>query len=239
MAQWMPMPNESSAAAARTDAGEAPAKQRAVPYGDNKEALERELNVNILAIQSSQACRHLQAAWHSFLTPLKVVSPAILCNKTHADNTRGQSGHTQGPPHIQSYRMFIATVIQIAEATPPDSEHEIKDEFQPIVALIKEHLAMYERNGVDKGWWSIDQFRVRETKDGLGVLSFQMSSLMEPNARWKLEVALVRLLLYLGATVKPGAPPRSDAERKAQTNIDTIKTKLGIQKGKGKGRGGF
>ena len=92
--------------------------------------------------------------------------------------------------------------------------------------IIKEHLAKYEQKGVNQGWMSVAQLRVRETKDKKGLLNFQVSHLLFPANRHALEVALSHILLKMGCEYRPGGPPRSDAERKIQAKIDDLKMQL-------------
>ena len=59
---------------------------------------------------------------------------------------------------------------------------------------IKAHLKAYEKNGVDKGCQSIDQFRVRLTKEKThGIVNYQLSNLLDPQQRYEIETALSSL----------------------------------------------
>lgn len=53
---------------------------------------------------------------------------------------------------------------------------------------------------------------------------------MGPMEKFALENALIDTLLFIEAEVKPGPPPKSDAEPKAQDNVDALKMRLGIKK---------
>ena len=201
---------------------EPPAQVRRVG-SDVKEVLQRELNHMILSLQTAQTNRQMQAtAWKTWLTPGELLHDAIATNKAHNEKTKGQSGHAYGPPHIQSYRAFVAKLISMGE--PLAKEDVDKDNL----ALVKEHLKAYETQGVDNAWQTIDQFRVRLTKEKQGILNYQLSSMLEPTARHRIENSLAHMLKLIGSQIKPGAPPRSDAERKIQNNIDEVRAILGI-----------
>ena len=207
---------------APAEAAEPPAQVRRVG-SDVKEVLQRELNHMILSLQTAQTNRQMQAsAWKTWLTPGELLHDAIATNKAHNDKTKGVSGHTHGPPHVQSYRAFVAKLINMSEALA--KEQIDKDQL----ALVKEHLKAYETQGVDNAWQTIDQFRVRITKEKQGILNYQLSSMLEPTARHRIEHALAHMLMIIGSQIKPGAPPRSDAERKIQNNIDEVRAILGI-----------
>ena len=207
------------------DAADAPAARVRAVGSMPKEALQRELNHMLLSIQTAQTNRQMQASsWKTFITPGELLADAIATTKAHADKTKGISGHKHGPPHVQSYRAFIAKLINMAAAKATDATH------QNHVNLLKAHLVTYEASGVDQGWTSIDQFRARLTKEGQGILNYQLSNMLEPTHRHDLEVCLVTLLKLIGSEVRPGAPPRSDAERKLQVSIDELRAQLGITK---------
>ena len=190
---------------------------------DAKEVLQRELNHMILSLQTAQTNRQMQAtAWKTWLTPGELLLDAIATNKAHNDKTRGISGHTHGPPHVQSYRAFVAKLISMAE--PLSKEQVDKDRLE----IVKDHLKHYEKAGVDQAWQTIDQFRVRTTKEQQGILNYQLSSMLDPGSRHQIEHALAHALQLIGSQIKPGAPPRSDAERKIQTHIDEVRAILGI-----------
>ena len=95
------------------------------------------------------------------------------------------------------------------------------------IVVLEDHIKMYEQMGVTMGWMTVSQFRCRETKDKKGVINLQLSTLFEPQARWEVEKAIVTILLGVGSEVKPGAPPRSDVERKVQGHVDTLKNQFG------------
>jgi hypothetical protein len=122
--------------------------------------------------------------------------------------------------HVQGYRAFLAKLITMTEPKAI--------EMNDLTHLnhLKEHLKNYESKGVEQGWESIDQFRARLTKEGQGVLNYQLSSMLEPSDRHAIEVALASALKLLGSEVRPGAPPRGDAERKLQTSIDELKAQI-------------
>ena len=196
-------------------------KVRVVGQGD-REALERELNHMILSAQTAQDNRLLQAcAWHSYLTPASIVQEAIATNKQHAEKTRGQTGHKFGPPHVQSYRVLLKALTAEGEKAGAPSQE---------LGAIKGHLSQYEKDGVDAGWKSIDQFRVRLTKEGQGGLNYSLSQMMEPATRYELENSISNVRLKVGSVVKPGGPPRGDAERKHQQGIEALKAQRGIKK---------
>ena len=71
-------------------------------------------------------------AYHSYLTPPDVVEAARLTNRMHAEATRGQSGHKKGPPHAQSYRVFVKTRTNLGETANAKSED---------VGALKGHLS--------------------------------------------------------------------------------------------------
>jgi hypothetical protein len=177
----------------------------------------------ILTLQTAQMNRQMQAcSWKTWMTPGDLLLDAIATNKAHNDKSKGISGHTMGPPHVQSYRAFIAKVISMSEPLCKDQtslDH---------LTVMKEHLKRYEAEGVSNGWQTIDQFRVRLTKDQQGVLNYQLSSMLEPAVSFQVEQALAHTLKIIGCQIKPGAPPRSDAERKAQTSIDELRVLLGL-----------
>ena len=189
-----------------------------------KEQLQRELNHMLLTIQTAQTNRQMQACtWMTWLAPADLLHDSIATNKAHADKTKGISGHKFGSPHVQSYRAFIAKLISTTEPLCKSQEQT------NMLESIKAHLKAYEKNGVDKGWQSIDQFRVRLTKEKThGIVNYQLSNLLDPQQRYEIETALSIALELIGAEVRPGAPPRSDAERKLQTSIDELRAALGM-----------
>jgi hypothetical protein len=225
----LPLPLATMAATwLNVNAGAAPApptaRVRAVG-STSKDALQRELNHMLLAIQTAQTNRQMQAsAWKTWLTPGELVADPIATNKAHAEQTKGISGHKHGPPHVQSYRAFIAKLINMAAAKA--TEETDKNHVQ----LLQQHLTNYEASGVQQGWTSIDQFRVRLTKEGQGIVNYQLSTMLEPAARHQIEFALAVTLKLIDSEVRPGAPPRSDAERKLQISIDELKSQLAAMK---------
>ena len=60
------------------------------------------------------------------------------------------------------------------------------------------------------------------------IVNYQLSNLLDPQQRYEIETALSTSLEFIGAEVRPGAPPRSDAERKLQTSIDELRAALGM-----------
>ena len=224
------MAEESLSATEKAPTSEPPSKTRAV--GDTqKEALEAQHNHFILSLQNAQMIRQLQAvAWHTFITPPEIVNEAIATNKKHADLTRGQSGHKHGPQHVQIYRAFLSSLLNAIASK--DIDKDLNQEIAAQTKFIREHLQAYEKAGVKQGWRSVAQIRVRLAKDGKGVLNFALSTAMGPMEKFALVNALIDTLLFIGAETKPGPPPRSDAERKAQDNIDALKTRLGVKKQK-------
>jgi len=85
--------------------------------------------------------------------------------------------------------------------------------------------------GVKMGWWHVQLFTCRMTKnDEKGIISFMLSSLLPPDFKHKVEVAMVTCLMAMNCEVKPGGPPRSPAERKNQEHIDALRAQLGHKK---------
>jgi hypothetical protein len=188
----------------------------------NRQELQNDLEHKILSMQSAQMIRLLQAtAWHSYIVTPVVIQSAAETNQKHADKTRGQSGHSLGPPHVQSYRSLLQKLIQLWEPKVTDDQTA-----KAHLRKLKEHLKAYELAGVSQGWQSIAQLRVRVTKQNQGILNYQLSTMLTPQDRYDIEHALAAALIGLGGEVRPGGPPRSDMERKLQAQIDDIKTLL-------------
>jgi len=166
--------------------------------------------------------------------------PATVCNKLrkhrtaprlHTAETEGKSGHGRGLPHVQCYRQFLHTLITIAkEKAQAETEKDKKDKFDLHIPVLEQHRQEFENLGAEGGWWYISQFLARTTRDDKAVVSFQLSTLIPPEVRHKVEVAIVTLLLALGSEVKAGGPPKSQAERKHQAGIDPLKARLGYKK---------
>ena len=201
------------------------AKTRAVNSASiDKQRLETELNHKILSLQNAQMLRLLQAtAWHSYIVPPQLLQGAIETNKKHADMTRGQSGHKVGPPHVQSYLSLLQSLIAMFEPKVNQEDGSAKAHL----GRLQEHLQAYKTEGVDQGWKTISQLRVRITKDNVGVLNYQLSSMLSPDDRHAIEHALAFALQAIGGSIRPGGPPRSDTERKLQAQVDEIKQMLG------------
>ena len=204
-------------------------KVRAVGSSD-RDALMREYQHSILSAQTAKSAREALGAMHNYLTPLAVVSESIKVHKDHNARTQGQSGHKLGPAYLHGYRVFIRKLIAEAKAKKPTPESEFKDSYNGMIELLEGHLEEYSNAGTVRGAKFINVFKVRDTREGLGVLTFQLSTLIEPTRRFQLETAIVGLVEHLGGELKPGPAPRSDAERKHQNNIDTLKQLLNIGK---------
>ena len=85
------------------DAEQRPPKAQAVTSQSlDRQSLQNELDHKILSMQNAQMVRLLQAsAWHSYIVLPEVVQSTVDVNKKHAEQTRAQSGHTLGAPHVQ------------------------------------------------------------------------------------------------------------------------------------------
>ena len=149
----------------------------------SREAMQRELNLHIGCAQALHMNRQLQASWHSYITPKEVVTDAIGVNKAHNDKTKGISGHRYGPPHVQSYRTFLKTLLRLATQIKPDPNANWKEGL----TIMEEHITNYEAKGSELGYQSVNQFRVKTTKEGKGVINYQLSDMLEPTVRYKIE----------------------------------------------------
>ncbi len=212
MAEWLTV----------DEGGTQPAAKLRAVGATTAESDEDKLAQLLLVIQTKQEVRQTQAAvWHSYITPLNIVAPAIAVQKAHADQTRGQSGHKLGPPHVQSFRAFMATLVSLLEKAKSELT-----EVQESHTILAKELENYQSAGVQSAWLIISQIRYKETKEGKGVVNFALSDMLEPGRRHRLEIALYHALVALGSEVRPGAAPASDSERKVQKQIDVLKAKL-------------
>ena len=204
-------------------------KVRAVGSTD-KDALLREYQHGVLTAQNSRDCREAKSQQHAYLLPRELVLDSIATHKEHDEKTRGQSGHKMGPAYLHGYRVFIRKLAQEFKAKKASAEAEVKDpqKHAEILTTLENHLQEYTTAGAKKGHKIISIFKVRESREAVGILNFQMASLMEPAHRHRVECAIVEAVEHLGGDPKPGPPPRSDAERKHQANLDNLKGMLGI-----------
>ena len=194
---------------------------------DSKEALLREMNHMVVTLQTAQATRMLTSSgMQVYMVPIQLAAPAIEVNKKHADQTRGKSGHKLGSPHVQSWRAFLKNIVYQTSSIKPEQ----KDLVQCRQGLVT-YIADYEAKGVSLGYTTISQSRVKTTRDPeKAIVMFAMADLVEPVMRQQVTVCVHTLLLHLKAEVRPGTAPATDAERKLQTGIDSIKEKQGMKK---------
>ena len=114
------------------------------------------------------------------------------------------------------------TVIQ--SATPDTSlEAEIK--------ALKEFLTEFEKAGPKEGHRFVSQARIKNFKDPKQLmLSYSLSELLEPTAKYRVDQAIHQATRKMGAEVKPGTAPPTEAEKELQKSVDSIREKLGIKK---------
>jgi len=212
-----------------------PAKMRAVEQtanaGMNRDQLQVQLTHMILTMQNTQQARLVASAvWHTYMGDESLVTAPMATTKKFADQTRGQSGHKYGSPHVQAWRSWTTDLATKAEAVDTGKEQE--NGMAAAITVLKKHIAEYEQATPKNGHRFIAQFRARLTKEQKGVVQYCLSSLMEPSAKQQLDSALAVILEGLKAEYKVGTAPASECERKLQTAIDDTKRALGIKQQK-------
>ena len=96
------------------------------------------------------------------------------------------------------------------------------------MALVKAHVTEVEKIGPVGAHILVAQFTARLTKEGKGVVQFGMSSLMEPVAKFKVEIAIHTLLMseIFKCEHKSGTAPATQGERALQEAVDKMKELL-------------
>ena len=201
----------------------APAAKRAAVGMTETEDKEERLNLMILAIQTAQKQRMLEAcAWWTLICPIELIQPGLNVTKEHAKQTKGMTGHKMGSPHIQLWRTFLKTLINHAEKLPAEPDH--REEIE----TVKLHLQQFEKAGPQSGHLFCRQARAKTLKDPTkAIFHYALSPTMAPDAAHKTDCAIHRLMTALKCEVKPGTSPPSLAEIKLQRSIDQLKLALG------------
>jgi hypothetical protein len=203
-------------------------KVRAVAsMGTDKETKETQLNHMIVSLQTAQQQRIVMASiWHCFLGPQELVTDTLACTKAFAERTKGQSGHKFGSPHVQAWRAFIKTLLQMIESSP-SLKAANQEKFDHSKKVITTHLQEYEKAGVEQGHKFISQFRAKLSKDQKGIVNYSLSDYMDPSQRHELDMSIYEVMTTMGADYKVGSPPATDAERRLQRAVDDLRTQLG------------
>ena len=107
-----------------------------------------------------------------------------------------------------------------AKASESPSEH---------VEVLKKHLQAFEAAGPTKGHEYVRQCRVKNCKEKeKSLLTYSLSTLQDTKDVQILDLAIHHVLNSVGAEIKAGTPPPTDAERKLQKEIDSVRASLGL-----------
>ena len=199
-----------------------PVKRQAVEGKDDK---TQKLNLLILSLQNAQTTRQLSAAtWWTIIIPAELGKSALETTRKHAEQTKGQSNHKMGSPHIQLWRTLI---IQLLAMTSGNTE--VENEHKTVIEYLKE----FEAAGPNLGYKFVTQARLKVVKDPANlVLFYSLSELMEPTKKFTLEHGIHQLMLTVKAEIKPGTAPPSEAEKKIQQQVDQLRAELGLTNNK-------
>jgi len=154
------------------------------------------------------------------LTPLALVQPGIDAAKKHSELTKGKSRHGLGPPHPHVWRAVLQAIIQAAKAL----EQETLAKVSPSIEVLEAYAKAY--NEVPgKHLFFIRQARAKKLDNGMGLLSWQVSSLMENPS--SVDRALITVLEVLKGDVRAGSAPPCPLERSNQKRIEVLLKRLG------------
>ena len=201
-------------------------KKRAVGASSAENRVEQ-LNHMILSIQNAQEIRQLKAAsMLTYLVPTVLVEDALAINKQFGEKTKGQSGHKFGPPHVQTWRVFLKAI-----ASQTVSSQKELSPVQTYLDNLNQYITSCEKAGITSGHLSISIFRMKVTREKTtAIVSYTLSPLMAPQDQHALVTAIHHLILLLGGEARAGPPPALQAERKMQTSIDSLKDQLKIKR---------
>ena len=194
-----------------------------IKVGEDKEALQRELNHMVATLQNLQLTRQVSGAvWWTVMIPSELGEQALAVTKKFAEDTRGKSNHGMGSPHIQLFRTFIMTLVAAGK----------KDEsLAAEITALEEYLKEFEKAGPKEGHRFIAQARIKNLKDPkFLMLSYALSELLDPAVKHRIDTAIHTSTKKLGAEVKSGTSPPTEAEKELQKSVDSMREKLGIKK---------
>ena len=156
------------------------------------------------------------------MIPAEVGTNALATTKKHADQTRGVTNREMGSPHIQLWRTLLKTFIDMTSGNT-----ELKEDVQTVTKYVTE----LEERGPSMGHYFISQARLKVVKDlQFMILFYSLSEMIEPNARYKTDMSIHRMLTHLKSEVKPSTAPPSEAERKVQAQVDKLRAELGLNR---------
>ena len=107
--------------------------------------------------------------WWSVLTPVELVHPAQAVAKRFAEQTTGKTRHGLGSPHIQVWMAVLQAVVKETEKLMEENKPSPPTEQLPVV---KSFLEEFKKAGPSAGHLFCSQARVKETKDGFGLLTY-------------------------------------------------------------------
>ena len=190
------------------------------------ETLTRELDALKLISNLAQKTRlHASILMWTIMLPAAILSPAITLAKEFGAANKGVKNHGKGSPHPMVWRSVLETLISTIKLKIPSVNETTRANLNQAMTIVEKHLADFIASGPKKSYFHIRQAMVRTTRDeGKSILKFEVSSLLaEPR---NVQMALLFLMEGAGGAVLEGTEAPTDLERKVQTHIETLKTKL-------------
>lgn len=196
----------------------------------NQEDLMDQLNNRKLEAQLAQQIRTVMSAclWTALL-PIAMIQPALDAAKSHADRTRGVSGHSLGPPHPHIWKAMLETIVASAKEFHAKTPSKVIEDYRSPLLKYMEAVMTNPANHM----WFIKICKAKELTDKKGLISWQLSTLYEESV--KVDQSLMKSFEVRGADIRSGQAPAGPLERNVQAQIDTLNSRLGKGGGKGKG----
>lgn len=201
-------------------------KKTRIVGGSTKEELENQINSHKIQAKLLQGLRlTLSCLFFTCMLSLPLVEEGIAEARRHGELTRGKSSHSLGPPHPHVWKALIAMLLREAKAKLEKADQEAKNAF-PIIEN-------YYRCFVEKPSrhiFYIRQARARKLANGEGLISWQVSTLLDKPA--EIDRSLIALFELIGGSIRTGTPPPCPLKRKNQKLIDQLQEQLDKLTGK-------